>query len=290
MTGYSYWPGGSAAKEGFWGPTTSSLDWCEENYVITEYIAEFWNSLSNVVFIGLAWFGMSTLKKIGANETRHYMAFASLIVVAVGSMLFHGTMWFHAQMLDEIPMIYNACIILFCLLQLFPESVRYKPLLTLFFACYSAAVTGIYLVYQNPRFHAISHGLLTGALILTCPFQIAHLKRRNAFCANRVAGIWQLYTYSIASYLMGVGVWSIDNNFCDLLRGLRVNFGTPVGFLFEFHVYWHLFSAVGGYGCILLMVYMRMVVLERKDVEVEWVMWRLFPVLKSRFGEEEKCE
>ncbi|MBZ3884813.1 Alkaline ceramidase 3 [Sciurus carolinensis] len=31
----------AADREGYWGPTTSTLDWCEENYFVTQYIAEF---------------------------------------------------------------------------------------------------------------------------------------------------------------------------------------------------------------------------------------------------------
>ena len=31
--------------EGFWGKPTSLIDWCEENYVVTTYIAEFWNTI-----------------------------------------------------------------------------------------------------------------------------------------------------------------------------------------------------------------------------------------------------
>ena len=36
---------------GFWGEPTSTLDWCEENYVVTKYVAEFCKFFP--VFLGL---------------------------------------------------------------------------------------------------------------------------------------------------------------------------------------------------------------------------------------------
>ncbi|KAJ3028003.1 UNVERIFIED_CONTAM: Alkaline ceramidase 3 [Siphonaria sp. JEL0065] len=276
--GYSYWPGGPASKEGFWGPTTSTLDWCEENYVITHYIAEFWNTFSNLFFIAFALYGIETLKAIGAAEVRHFMAFGSLIIVAIGSMCFHGTMWYNAQMADELPMIYNGCIICFCLLQTFPEAKSKRFILGLLFTCYSAAVTGIYLTYKNPQFLALAHGVLTFSMVLFTPFQISRLQKRSPQFASNIVGLWDLYKYAVSSYLAGIGSWTIDNQFCDLLRDMRAKLGTPLGFLFELHVFWHLATAMGGYACILVMVYMRLLALGRKDMCLEW-MHGVFPVL-----------
>ena len=39
------------SEEGYWGKRTATIDWCEENYQVTNYIAEFWNTVSNFVMI-----------------------------------------------------------------------------------------------------------------------------------------------------------------------------------------------------------------------------------------------
>lgn len=45
-------------KSGYWGPVTSTMDWCESNYVVTEYVAEFYNSISNIGYLTWALMGM----------------------------------------------------------------------------------------------------------------------------------------------------------------------------------------------------------------------------------------
>jgi len=44
-------------KEGFWGNPTSNIDWCEDNYQLSPYVAEFWNALSSFFLCGIfyAW-------------------------------------------------------------------------------------------------------------------------------------------------------------------------------------------------------------------------------------------
>lgn len=41
------WPYPPEQKNGYWGIPTSTIDWCEENYVVSTYIAEAINTTTN---------------------------------------------------------------------------------------------------------------------------------------------------------------------------------------------------------------------------------------------------
>ena len=41
----------------YWGPSTSSVDWCEQNYAHTRYVAEMWNTLSSIPLIFVCLYG-----------------------------------------------------------------------------------------------------------------------------------------------------------------------------------------------------------------------------------------
>lgn len=46
-----YYQDGGRIKRGYWGPVTSSIDWCEKNYEVTPYVAEFSNTFTNIGFV-----------------------------------------------------------------------------------------------------------------------------------------------------------------------------------------------------------------------------------------------
>ncbi|ORZ24135.1 ceramidase [Absidia repens] len=100
---------------GYWGPVTSSVDWCEENYKYSFYIAEFWNTLSSFAMIVLGLLGILVHHR--TLGWRLACGYFMIMVVGVGSVLFHGTLQYKHQMWDEIPMVWTASYMLWVLLQ-----------------------------------------------------------------------------------------------------------------------------------------------------------------------------
>lgn len=95
--------------QGYWSGlgTPSVVDWCEPNYVVTPYVAEFWNTLSSLVMVAFGLVGLVWWWRHRARVARRFAwGFAGLALVGVGSAAFHGTLLRGPQALDELPMVY----------------------------------------------------------------------------------------------------------------------------------------------------------------------------------------
>jgi len=75
----------------FWGPVTSTTELCEENYAHSSYIAEFYNTISNVPCVLLALIGLVNAFRQGF-EKRFSVLHISNMILAIGSMIFHATL------------------------------------------------------------------------------------------------------------------------------------------------------------------------------------------------------
>lgn len=78
-------------KESYWGPVTSTIDWCEENNYATVYAAEIVNTLTNFVFMYLAFKGIRSCRRHG-HDAIFLVSFVGYLLVGTGSFLFHATL------------------------------------------------------------------------------------------------------------------------------------------------------------------------------------------------------
>ncbi len=98
--------------QGYWtgAGVAATVDWCEPNYAVTHYVAEFWNTLSSGWILMLGLYGAWRAWHGGPAERRFVVAFTGLAVVGAGSIAFHGTLLRVSQALDELPMVYLGLI------------------------------------------------------------------------------------------------------------------------------------------------------------------------------------
>uniref|UniRef100_A0A671KU08 Alkaline ceramidase n=1 Tax=Sinocyclocheilus anshuiensis TaxID=1608454 RepID=A0A671KU08_9TELE len=101
----------AADRPGYWGTSTSTLDWCEENYVVSYYIAEFWNTVSNLIMILPPIYGAIQTCKDGL-EVRYVWSFLGLAAVGIGSWSFHMTLQYEMQVSWTFLQPFKMCILL----------------------------------------------------------------------------------------------------------------------------------------------------------------------------------
>ncbi|KIP11150.1 hypothetical protein PHLGIDRAFT_125047 [Phlebiopsis gigantea 11061_1 CR5-6] len=241
----------------FWGPVTATLDWCEArsqqpwhaNYQFSRYIAEAANTFSNIVTIGLAWYGMYIAQR-AQLPARYLIGWTGFALVGLGSFIFHATLLYEAQLADELPMVYVAS---FCCAILFDSKPghgvnndRTKGIFALLLA-FNALFTWAYAIYRNPVFHQV----VFATVMFTNIFRTTYILRTSPY-QQRIPDhdkktVTHLFALGAATFLFGFLVWNLDNIFCHNITGWKHSLGWPGAFLLEGHSWWHILTATGTY-------------------------------------------
>ena len=260
--------GFSPAGDGFWGPATSTVDWCEANYARSPYIAEFFNTLSSLAIVAAGVLGIWLHRRV--LERRFLSCFASVALVGLGSVAFHATLRFELQMADELPMLYSAIIMIYILVenrvgQLGPER-RFGAWFPAALAAHAALVTALTVLARGQLQFYLFH-LSFGSMELLSLLGVYLLQRRFGAPPAR-----RLFRWGMAAYLVAIALWSIDVNACGLLsRALPFN---P-----ELHAFWHLLVSFGFYALLLVTAHVRLTRLGHAPV----IEWRAkIPLLRAR--------
>lgn len=256
---------------GYWGTPTSTIDWCEENYVVSYYIAEMVNTVTNSAFIALASYSLYNALR-HKHELRFLLVSLGFITVGVGSWMFHMSLWYEYQLLDELPMIYATCVpsqIVFT----YGKSPRESLRVTLQIVAFAVTVTTVYLIYRNPLVHQVPYGLLTGIVMLKSVFLVnehVHIvETRKQMNAVMIRGF--LYI------LLGYFLWNTDIHLCSMYRSVRRAVGMPYGFVLEGHGWWHLLTGIGVYYYLVYLTYLRVFLLHKEaQYELRWS-WKIIP-------------
>uniref|UniRef100_M4BLT0 Alkaline phytoceramidase n=1 Tax=Hyaloperonospora arabidopsidis (strain Emoy2) TaxID=559515 RepID=M4BLT0_HYAAE len=217
---------------GFWGPPTSTIDWCELNYQYSFYIAEFWNTISNLLFVLLGLYGLYRSIKL-RFERRFHVQFIGVMVTGFGSAMFHGTLQHVYQQCDETPMVWSVLAWLYIVYYPEIEQLPMKHANAVAVACLTALGILFTLVHAIYRFTTVFQLFFGVLAILACARLCLHYTEVTDPRARAVARSY------IVSSLIGSTFWLLDYHYCHTIHGLPIN---PQG-----HAWWHIFMGISSY-------------------------------------------
>ncbi|KAF9190544.1 Alkaline ceramidase 3 [Haplosporangium sp. Z 767] len=260
---------------GYWGPPTSS-DWCENNYDINFYVAEFFNSLSSFSMILV---GLVGVYLHATFEKRFLLTFGSIAVVGLGSIAFHGTLLFPLQMLDEVPMVYSILSLAYCCIE--DRSYRrYGTWFPVSIALYGLLTTLI-MLFAGPDNHLLEFVVFQSSFAFVVLVVMSHIiKMYGDIQDESIKRKWVLTAImALTSYLF----WNIDFRMCDAMQNLPLGLWNP-----QLHAVWHVGASLSSYLVTLLVCYHRAENLGRAPV-MEWKWgWVPYVVVQHSHGSKAK--
>ncbi|KAI8854110.1 ceramidase, partial [Chytridium lagenaria] len=233
--------------DGYWGNITATIDWCETNHAVSHYVAEYWNTLSSVLYMILTVVGLFSSRVVSA-EPRYWIGLLFFGMVGAGSALFHGTLLFEMQMLDEVPMIFCASILVHNMILLFPGMERFQYPVKALMSFYAAAVLYSHVQLPDPAFFQLTYSALKSS----------------------TRGLWRLYFFSVSTYVLGTTLWIKEHHVCEDLREWREQVGYPLRVVSELHAWWHILTGVGTYALNIFCLRCRSALLKVTDHELVW--------------------
>ncbi|CAE6413962.1 unnamed protein product [Rhizoctonia solani] len=243
---------------GFWGNHTATIDWCEDNYTHTQYIAEWYNTVSNIPFIALGLYGAYySLREIPSamHRWRFTAPHIGIACVGVGSFIFHATLnWYAQVLLDEMPMIYVSSMVLYLVFA--PTDGPGSLKLKVGIASIPLTVTALYLRFSYP----VIHQLCFAGIMLSIGYRFVGLIRGSKHNPEAISDAKYYIFTGAFMFILAFGIWNIDNAFCDFWTLVRTSlwngepgpsFKTPslpaaiVGAVTQGHAWWHILTGLG---------------------------------------------
>ncbi|KAJ9296498.1 hypothetical protein DTO271G3_5196 [Paecilomyces variotii] len=253
---------GIQAVTPFWGEQTSYLNFCEEDYAITRYIAEFINTLSSLIYIVYGIYGLRRLSgKPGA--AMRSLVYYGLMGVGVCSGAYHLSLKYHTQMSDELSMHLTTAPLLHRVLT-FGKSQRYTNVLGAIMSVAWLIGFIIHATMDEFLLHAVSFAVSVYIIGIKTSRLLSERVKNPVYRAKAQG----MARFGVLAASCGYIVWLIDRWVCDSLIKMRGVVGLPLAFLFELHGWWHVLTCIGAYTFIALVDYITTEDVDKDPVEL----------------------
>ena len=209
---------------------SSPVDWCEENYAVVPWIAEFWNAVSSFAIgipavVGWTIYSKTTFEN---HEPNMYILWLSNSIVSIGSIYFHGTLSIAGQVLDELPIVILSSYSMFVLYPLNTwQSLRRRAVL---FSWQSLVCVTLCLCLAGMLVPELSHAVCVSMMPIVLVTYSVQFHR----CQKKP---WKMFISTVCIFGLALAAWLVDKFACESAVSFSVS---TFGFYVQLHALWHL--------------------------------------------------
>ncbi|EME40939.1 hypothetical protein DOTSEDRAFT_74480 [Dothistroma septosporum NZE10] len=216
---------------------------CEEDYAVTYYIAEFFNTLTSLAYIAYGIHGIRRYKRQGLGLfAEPNLSYWALIGVGIFSGGYHMTLKYYTQMSDELSMHLSIGTLLH---QVYtfnePPNIQRRN---------TAIIVGVlvpFVIYHCVTDEFLMHVILFFIMSWMVAFRTRKLIRETVKDQGHRRQLRRLVSVASWTSMAAYGIWNIDVHFCPQVHHLKQQVGMPWAVLLELHGYWHIMTAIGAY-------------------------------------------
>lgn len=204
----------------------SSHSFCESKYIYNNYIAEFFNSITGLTLCLSSYLFYKNNKKL-TGKLNSYLINANynLLIVGIGTILFHGTLLYIPQLFDEIPMLLMTFDYIYILLSI--TKVTKGNYLYLYYTKYILCFIIVISYWIHPILQIITFFSLFTTNVCIIIFLLGKIPSKYKSSSTISQSYYLLYTGSIILL-----IWITDSLFCKYIQH------------FYLHSIWHIVTSI----------------------------------------------
>ena len=216
--------------------TTPSILFCEKPYAVTPSIAEYFNTLSSMSYVGV---GVFYFRHIWQNQSvfpKVYQLLIALhlILIGCGSALFHAIPRFDIELLDELPMLSLMFVLMYYVVVKHPWLSFSVPMYRYIFYGLFICVVGTTLHYMNTQDYGYFFIPFSILLFINIGLSIHYCQLASASQKER-----KQLTHTLILLLCSQIAWQMEQHF--------VRSSIESIHCYWLHAVWHVLSALGLY-------------------------------------------
>jgi len=169
----------------------------------------------------------------------------ALLFLGIGSFLFHASMRKTFEFVDELSMVGLSWSMLDAIFTADVKSPSKRRAIHAAFAVFHIVFCVMYVLTVNIIYQVV---VFVGGMIITgfkSHYLLKELKASGGL-TDAMAKDWSRRGWdSVYVSLFGYLLWNIEFMYCAELRAMRETIGLPFAWVFEFHGWWHILTAIG---------------------------------------------